>query len=428
MSDGLKLLGSIIETGSVHTLRELSVELFLDEEVELYDYMRRHYRRYGQIPAIATVEEELGIQIPRIDETAEFYIHRVHDRRLYNQIKDQYNDLKTCLRDYNMEAAKEVIAEMGAATRIARSSNDIRNLGEAMQDVMAEYAYAHANPGLSGVPTGWGHYDMATGGHQPGDLVTLVARPCIGKTYVLLHMARMAWHFGYNVLVVTMEMTIEQITRRIAAMQAGINPDYIRKGTLSTYAYRRLTRCIEGLRGCERFRLFSGGMKKRTSDVELLIQEYRPDIVFVDGVYLMQPESKRPMQKIERVSEVFDSLKQMTLAHNIPAVVTTQFNRQAGKKGKEGSLENIAFTDAISTHSSLVLSLMEGMAPHQSDQRILRFLKGREGEAGEYPINFGFAPVNFGEVVQLRREGEDEEEGGTSRIVQSSEMSLDWMG
>jgi replicative DNA helicase len=423
MSDGLKLLGSIIDNGSVHTLRDVSRDLLIDDEIELYDLMRSHYRRYGRIPAITTVEAELGIAIPEAEETTDYYIAKVHDRKLYNVVRDHFNQLKEHLRANNMVAVKEVIEEMRIATRIAHTDNDIRTLSEAVHDVMDEYDYAHENPGISGVPTGWPRFDLKTGGYQPGDLVTWVARPSMGKTYNVLHQARMAWQLGYNVLVVTMEMTIEQITRRLAAMHAGINPDFVRKGTLSTYAYRRLQAHVGALVGAERFRMFSGGLRKRCSDVELLIQEYRPDIVFIDGVYLMQPDSKRSMQKIEKVSEVFDDLKQMTLAHNLPVVVTTQFNRQAGKKGKDGSLENIAFTDAISTHSSLVVSLSEDPASvrtlpsgdKQSTRRLATFLKGREGESGIHTLNYSFTPMDFSEVTHI--DGEVADEDGNTAVV-----------
>lgn len=427
MSDGLKLLGAVIDTGSVHTLRELSRDIFIDEEAELYDFMRSHYRRYGQIPAIATVEEELNIEIPPAEETVDYYIRRVNDRKLYSVVRDKFNALKDCLREFDMETAKDVIDEMRAATRVAHTETDIRTLGEAMQDVLREYDYAHDNPGISGVPTGWGYFDAATGGYQPGDLVTWVARPSMGKTYNLLHQARSAWQFGYSVLVVTMEMTIEQIVRRVAAMQAGINPDFIRKGMLSRYAHARLQNCIGSLAGTDRFRVFSGGMRKRASDVEILIQEYRPDIVFIDGVYLMQPDSKRSMQKIEKVAEVYDNLKQMTLSQNVPVVVTTQFNRQAGKKGKDGSLENIAFTDAISTHSSLVISLNEGNAPYEKSRRIAKFLKGREGEIGDFHLHYSFAPMNFGEVEREHRSDEEGGDDAPTANTSSSEVGTNWM-
>lgn len=422
MSDGLKLLGSIIDTGSVHTLRDLSRDLFLDDEVDLYNFMRTHYRRYGSIPAIATVEEELGIEVPVAEEIPDYYIKRVHDRKLYGNLREHFDTLKECLRTYNMDRAKVVIDDMRRSTRIQHTESDIRNIQEAMADVWAVYGNAHESPGISGVPTGWSRFDIATGGYQPGDLVTWVARPSLGKTYTMLQQARVAWRFGYSVLVVTMEMTIEQIVRRIAAMEASIDPTYIRKGTLSTYAERRLRAVVENLRGADRFRVFSGGMKKRTSDVELLVQEYKPDIVYIDGVYLMKPESSKSMPKTERVSEVFDELKQMTLSQNIPVVVTTQFNRQAGKKGKDGSLENVAYTDAISTHSSLVIALNEGKAPFQKTRRIASFLKGREGEFGDYHLNYRFAPIDMSEV-----ELDEQEQADQTTQVTDTQTNVEWM-
>src|SRR5574343_211147 len=177
MSDGLKLLGAIIDTGSVHTIRDLSVELFIEEEVELYNFIRQHYRRYGQIPAIATVEEDLGIEVPEAPETIDYYIKRVHDRRLYSQVRDKFNNLKDALREFDMDEAKDIIDEMRQATRIAHSESDIRSLREAAQDVMREYAFSHDNPGVSGIPTGWTKFDHRVGGYQPGDLVSGVARP-----------------------------------------------------------------------------------------------------------------------------------------------------------------------------------------------------------------------------------------------------------
>jgi replicative DNA helicase len=417
MSDGLKLLSLVVENGSAHIVRELDRELFIEDEGNVYDFVRRFYRRYGRVPAIATVEEETGVELPEAEETIDYYIQRVHDRRLYGVVRDSFNDLRDALRNYDMEAAKDVIDAMRSATRVLHSQNDIRTIDEALRDVWREYQYAHENPGISGVPSGWNSYDYRTGGNQAGDLVTWVARPSMGKTYLLLKQANHAWLTGFNVLVVTMEMTIEQITRRAVAMGAGVNPDYMRKGTLSTHAKRRIERFMDTMSGTERFRLFSGGLRKKTSDVDMLIQEYRPDICLIDGVYLMSPEKSRNMNKTEKVSEVFDELKQVTIAQNIPVVVTTQFNRTSGKKGKDGSLENIAFSDAISTHSSLVLSIQEGDAPYQRTRRKVVFLKGREGEQGRFDVNYLFRPIDFEEVAV-----EESAEAPASESV-----GVDWM-
>lgn len=415
MSDGLKLLSTIVENGSASLLRDLELEYFVDREREVYSFVRRHYRRYGTIPVFDTVENELDISLPEAEEVPEYYLKRVHDRHLYARIRGQYSDLQESLRVFDMDRTREVIGDMSRSTRILHSATDIRSLGEASASVMGEYDYAHANPGISGVPVGWPRYDAMTGGYQPGDLITYVARPEMGKTYTVLSHVAAAYATGHSVLVVTMEMTIEQITRRLLGIMAGIDPTFIRKGTLSTYVKRRLDAYVDQIASADRLKLFSGGMKKRALDVDTLIQEFRPDIVFIDGLYLMWPESKRNMNKSERVSEVLDEVKQITIARNIPVVATTQFNRVAGSKGKEGSLENIAYSDAISTHSSIVVGIQSGLPGREQETRQAILLKGREGEMGVFPYNYGFRPMDFSEIRP------DEE-------VQEASSGLDWVG
>lgn len=394
MSDGLKLLGAIIDTGSIHLLRGLQEDYFLGDEVEVYKFMRRHFRRYGNVPSINTVQEHCGVVFPDAEEGVAYYTGRVEDRYLYQYIKDGYGKLKTALREYDMEAVRDVVASLRHNARVFNTSSDVVSLGTATKAVLAEYEEAHFNPGMSGVPSGLPTLDRKTGGYQSGDLVTYVARPASGKTFLILSQARHAWANSFSVLVVTMEMTVSQISRRLLAMQSGINPDYIRLGQLSNVAKGRVQLAADEFRSTDHFHLYSGGKKKRPSDVEILIQEYGPDIVFIDGMHLMNPEDTRYMQRNDRVSSLMDSLNQITIDHKIPVVCTTHLNRAAGSKGKAASLETVAYSDAIGTHSSLVLSVSDG----QREQKVLEFLKGREGEAGKVTLNFKFRPMNFDEV------------------------------
>ena len=398
MSDGKKLIAAILENGSTEVLRGLTVEKFVDDEVALYNFVRTHYRRYGQLPAIRTVEDEIG-RLPRVDETVEYYVNRLHDRHLFVLLKDKFGGLRDALRDFDMDRAKESIAALRSDVRVSSPSDDLRNFREAGEEVLRQYDRVHADPGMSGIPTGWPQFDEATGGYQNGDLVTWVARMGVGKTFYLLKQAVHAWEMGYSVLIVTMEMTIEQITRRLIGMQAGINPNFIRRGELSDYAYRRIRGVIDTLQQADRFILYAGGFSKQVEDIELLVHEYSPDIIFIDGAYLLKPDTgKKAMSRLERVPEVYDALKKLTITSDRPIINTTQFSRQAGKRGKDGSLETISFTDAVGMHSSLVVSIKEGKPPFQTSRRTVEILKGREGEHGEYEMNYRFTPVDFTEV------------------------------
>lgn len=410
MSDGRKLVAAVLDAGSVETLRLAGEELFEDEELDLFRFVKQHYRRYAELPDAGTVESELRIRLPRAPEPVAYYMQRVYDRKLYVELREEFSSMRDALSSMDLERARQSVDRMKMACRVATPDNDVRDVAQAADVVMQMYQQAHANPGVSGIPLGWDRLDAMLGGYQRGDLVTWVARLGMGKTYIMLRQAIHAWRMGYNVLIVTMEMTIYQIVRRVLGMEAGVNPDYIRKGMVDAYGMRRLTRYIDTIAHANRFNIYAGSFSKKVSDVEVLMHELAPDIVFIDGAYLMHPDTTvRSVSRMDRVPEVFDQLKKLTITSDRPIVATSQFSRQAGKRGKEGSLETISFTDAIAMHSSLVFSIKSGPPPYETSRRFLEIMKGREGEEGSYQINYQFNPMNFSEVFteQLTAEGVD---------------------
>lgn len=415
MSDGTKLVAAILEAGSVQFLRQIDRSLFEENEVELFDFVSRHFRRYGELPAIGTVESRTRKRLPHPEEPVAYYIKRLYDRRLFVALREGFGGLREALQGFDVEAAREIVERMAASCRTSSPDSDLRNIREAGEEVLALYEHAHANPGMSGVTTGFPSLDLATGGYQNGDLVSWVARMGIGKSYVLIRKAKAARDAGHSVLFVTMEMTIAQIVRRMLAMDTGISPDYIRKGTLSSFAQRRLRNYVNTIARADSLHFYSGAFSKKSSDIDLLMTELSPDITYADGAYLINSDTvPKNASRIDKVAAVFGDLKRMTITHDRPIVVTTQFSRAAGKKGKDGSLETISFSDAIAMNSSLVFGLKEGNPPYEKSRRLVDTMKGREGEHAEMEINFKFSPVDFSEVPPEQ--------------TQAEAVDTDWMG
>lgn len=408
MSDGLRLLSSIIATGATGALTSLDREIFIDQEVAAYDSVRGYYRAYKELPSIQTVQEECGVRLPVAQEALQYYLDKVNWRKDYALIGRQFVAMRGGLKKEIGTDSREVIAAgAGEITRILRSTRSGSKAGETVDmdtglaQVLDRQVSIRGTGGVSGIVTGWPRYDQITGGYQNSDLITWVGRMSEGKSYVALRQAQMAHRSGESVLFVTTEMSIEQTARRYAALELGLNPTLLKNGTISTYMEQRLRCLTRSMLGANRFKVYSVGMNAKVSAVETLCQEYGPSIVFIDGVYLLKPTNRQyNATQRDNVVGVYDELRALNLEANVPFVCTTQFNRQAGKGGKDGSLETIAFADAIGTHSSIVVGLKGGPTENARDSRTFTFLKGREGESGEVSIHFKFAPLNMDEMSE----------------------------
>lgn len=413
MSEGLRLLSAIIATGSSGQLLRTDAAELLDTEATAYQFIRNHFRSYRELPSAATVLEETGVRLPVVSEPLLYYVDRVNERHDYGIIRDRFALMRESLTQRDMTGVSQHISAMsGTLNRRRRggaNAGEAVSISEGIRQVTSRLSSIRGTGGISGITTGWPSYDYITGGYQNSDLITLVGRMGLGKTYLLLRQAQKAHEAGESVLFVTTEMSIEQMARRFAALSLGINPKLLRDGTISTYMAHRIESLVTGIASADRFKLFSVGMDAKVSAIHALIEEFCPSIVYIDGIYLLKPtEFSRNMNRTERVAGVYDEVKGGTLEFQIPYVVTTQFSRQAGKGGKDGSLETISFSDAIGTHSSAVAAIKLGNTERPGDSRIFDFLKGREGEAGEVEINFKFAPLDMDERTPEQRTDEGE--------------------
>jgi replicative DNA helicase len=413
MSDGLKLISAILVAGATGALSSIDREQLLDQEVQAYDFVRRHLRSYRDLPAAGTVFQETNIRLPTATETVQYYLDQVGDRYDYNQIRERFGSFREAIQNKDLETVASTVSNMSRVLQRRRrgpgGAGEALAINDALRLVSDRLSSIQFTGGISGVLTNWALFDHITGGYQKSDLITWVGRMGLGKTYVLLKQAIEAHAAGHSVLFITTEMGTEQIGRRYAALVTGCDPNRLKTGMVSTYMQRRLQGLYREMMGAERFKIYAVGMAAKIDSIANMVYEFGPDIVFIDGVYLLRPtELNRNASRVDKVTGVFDELRALNLDANIPFVVSTQFNRQAGKGGKEGTLETIGYSDAIGTHSSHVIAMRPGPTENPRDSREFEFLKGREGEHGSVVINFKFAPLDMNEMTPEEREAEGE--------------------
>jgi replicative DNA helicase len=139
----------------------------------------------------------------------------------------------------------------------------------------------------------------------------------------------------------------------------------------------------------------------------MMARQLRPNIIFIDAAYLLQNHNQH-LGRWERVTENIEFIKsQIAEALDIPVVISYQVNREGGKKKGQPTLEDIAYTDAIGQISSCVMGLFEDDDIESMMSRKVTILKGRNGESGEFRINWNFDDgPNFMDFTEVSEEQE----------------------
>lgn len=422
MSDGLKFLATVLINGSSALLRDVDEALFLPgAERDGLGIIKNHYRQYQQMPTLATVEAELQQQLPTRLENPDYHLDRMRDRNFYNRIRPMFGNLRTAIKDVSHPEMRRLVGQLHALASTGTNSPDqIQTADQVYAAVIRQYEEDRQMRGLDivGVSTGWPWLDEQTGGWQPADIITLAGRMNMGKTYILIHCIYSAWATGKSVMVFTTEMPAQQLGLRLIGYQTGVDPRLVKRNTLSPWGERRLIDAITVVEGDEKLKMVSAAGKS-TAWVEEIVHEFQPDIVFIDGVYLLGPTSgRKDAGRFERIANVFDDINAMKLRTNKPIVVTTQMNRESGSQGRGGSLENLGYSDAIGTHSSIVMQIKPW--PHWArcslpnfdpvNARVMESLKGREGPIPPFAIIYR-PPQHFERISSAVITREEAREG-----------------
>lgn len=195
-------------------------------------------------------------------------------------------------------------------------------------------AYTAAFEQQAPISTGIRELDaILSGGLHKGELNILGARPAVGKSSVLLQIARAAAKQQKKVLFVSLEMSAEQIGNRILSANSGVNGGILRSGKpIPESVGEALAQGLESAAsdGTENLSL----LVANPLTVEELAQEAQAradgdglDLLVVDYLQLLQTR-QRTSSDFERLGIVSRALKGISILLNIPVLAAAQVRRQ----------------------------------------------------------------------------------------------------
>jgi len=215
--------------------------------------------------------------------------------------------------------------------------------------------------GVTGVPSGFTTIDRVTGGWQKSDLIIIAARPAMGKTALVLTLARnAAVEFNKPVVVFSLEMSSLQLVNRLISAEAELEGEKIRKGDLRDHEFVQMNERIKKLSNAPLFiddtpalSIFELRAKarrlKENHDIQMIVVDYLQ--LMTSGV------EGRGGNREQEISYISRSLKSLAKELDIPIIALSQLSRDVEKRPqgtKRPQLSDLRESGAIEQDADLV--------------------------------------------------------------------------
>ncbi len=217
----------------------------------------------------------------------------------------------------------------------------------------------------AGTPTGIASLDRMIGGLYPGDLMYIAGRPSMGKTALVVSMARRMAVRGRTIIFSSLEMQSADLAIRMASealRERGQKIPYrdVRQGRVDddqAKTFMRTSLDIEGL-PIEIIESHVRRLPHLQSEIRRLVRRARTKGQEIGAIvidYLGLIELNVPNDN-SRVSQISAALKGMAGEHKVPVVVLAQLNRQVeNRDDKRPRLADLRDSGSIEQDADTVI-------------------------------------------------------------------------
>jgi replicative DNA helicase len=213
---------------------------------------------------------------------------------------------------------------------------------------------------LTGLSTGFTDLDSITTGLQNSDLIIVAGRPSMGKTSLAMNIAEnVALGSEKAVAIFSMEMSGEQLVRRMLTSLGRINAQRIRTGALQEEDWSRLTSAINLLDQTRVYIDDTPGLSPtelRARCRRLASQnEDGLGLIIIDYLQLMSL-GERSENRATELSAITRSLKNLAKEINVPVIALSQLNRSLEQRtDKRPVMSDLRESGSIEQDADLIM-------------------------------------------------------------------------
>jgi replicative DNA helicase len=244
---------------------------------------------------------------------------------------------------------------------------------------------------ITGKRTGWTLLDKMLGGWNAGDLIVMAARPGMGKTALALSLIYDFGKLGGKGLIISLEMSAEQLAKRYFSLITDIVNWKIRNATLKENELVYL--CDSVNRSQVEFFVDeepNASIQQVKAKAKTHKAKYGLDLLVIDYIQLMKGSKQNREQEIAEISR---GLKLLAKELQITVIVLAQLSRKPEDRAdKRPMLSDIRESGSIEQDADVVMfpfrpAKYESVQPEIEDAELI-ISKNRHGECGIILTNY----------------------------------------
>ena len=392
-----KVITAVLKDKQVHVLMQANADSMFKTHRDIWDFIKDYSSNNASVPPVDIVVEKFRDFIPsdnvgstkhHLDELRTNYL----DDSLRLLLRTSANELQA---GKATEALNTIISQ---SAELKKSTADIRDLDVVdIDDAVAHFQHVKElnDLGVHGIKTGLAGFDnYLPAGITAGQFGILLAYPAIGKSWLALYLAVQAWRNNRKPLFVSLEMTESEVRNRAYTIMGDgrFSHRKMSAGEVDLEEFRRWGQAT--LSEKPSFQIISNdGIGDVTPAVlRGKIDQYKPDIVFVDYIQLMQSNSGTDNETV-KIKNISRELKILAISEQVPIVaIASATPDDATDMNSVPSLGQVAWSKQLAYDADWVLAL--GRAQN-SDVIEAAFRKNRHGFLGEFMVLTDFDKGRF---------------------------------
>jgi len=264
------------------------------------------------------------------------------------------------------------------------------------------------NPKLPGLSSGFQSLDQFIQGFQKSDLIILAGRPSVGKTALSLAFAlNIIQNSSLPVIFFSLEMSKEQIMYRILSAETTIPQIKLKNGQLDQNDWIKLTKVIKIVAKLPFFIDETTSLSVQDLRLKLkaiLLKQTEIGAVIIDYLQLMETSNFKTGNRVQELSYITRSLKNLSKEFNIPVIALSQLSRNVDNRiDQKPILSDLRESGSIEQDADLVLMLSRSKTNNinkkmKSSLTDIIIAKQRNGPTGTIQLEFKQDYTQFIEI------------------------------